>query len=443
MSLDADALELFVSLLRIDTSNPPGNERPAAELCAEWLRREGLEPELLEAEKDRTNLVCRLRGTGELPPLLLTAHLDVVPAGDGWQLPPFGGEIHDGFLWGRGAIDMKHHVAMSVTVLRSLAREGVPLKRDVILALTADEESGCDLGSTWLVDHHGEKVKAEYALGEIGGFTMHLGGKRFYPIQTAQKGVLWMRARARGPGGHGSMPRGGTAVGKLSRGLFRLSESTLPTHLPDATRAFVMGILGGVGLNRRFPVEALLHPGLARALLGVLPDRRLARSLVPLFTNTATPTIVRAGEKINQIPNVAEAELDGRSLPGPDGELLLDELKTLLGPDIELEVLRKLPAMEASADTPLFTVLCEAIRRGDPEGIPVPFLIPGFTDGHAFAKNGATYYGFAPVRLPEGLDFAGLYHNVDERIPVEGFRWGLGVLDDAVRTFCSAPGPEK
>lgn len=439
MSWESEALELFVSLLRLDTSNPPGNERLAAELCAEWLRRDGLEPLLLEAQKDRTNLICRLSGTGSLPPLLLTAHLDVVPPGDGWQLPPFSGEIHDGFVWGRGALDMKHHVAMSVTVMRALAREGVRLERDLILALTADEESGCDLGSSWLVDHHPEKVKAEYALGEIGGFPMYLGGKRFYPIQIAQKGVLWMKARARGPGGHGSMPREGTAISRLSRGLRKMSESTLPVHVPEATRSFVLGILGAIGLSGRFPAEALLHPGLARVLLGVLPDRSLARGLVPMFTNTVTPTVVRAGEKINQIPTVAEAQLDGRTLPGPDGELLLDELKALLGPDIDLEVVRRLPAVETTADTPLFATLSDAIRRADPEGIPVPFLIPGFTDGFAFSRNGTTYYGFAPVWLPEGLDFASLYHNVDERIPVDGFRWGLKVLDDAVRSFCCAP----
>lgn len=435
---EPEALELFVSLLRIDTTNPPGRERPAAELCAEWLRRDGLEPVLLEAQKDRTNLVCRLRGTGELPPLLLTAHLDVVPAGEGWQIAPFAGEIHDGYLWGRGAVDMKHHVAMSVTVMRALAREGVPLRRDLILALTADEESGCDLGSTWLVDNHGEKVKAEYALGEIGGFTMHLAGRRFYPIQVAQKGVMWMKARARGPGGHGSMPREGTAVSRLSRALWRLSDSTLPTHVPDVTRAFVTNVLAAVGLSGRFPAEALLHPRLARTVLGVLPDRNLARSLLPLFSNTVTPTIVRAGDKINQIPAVAEAELDGRTLPGRVGDLLLEELKTLVGQDIEIEVVRELPAIEASFETPLFSTLAEAIRRGDPEGIAVPFLIPGFTDGYAFSRNGAIYYGFAPVGLPPGLDFAGLYHNVDERIPVEGFHWGLHVLHDAVHTFCSA-----
>lgn len=439
MSLEAEALELFRELLRIDTTNPPGNERPAAELCAEWLRREGLEPQLLEAEKDRTNLVCRIRGRGSLPPLLLTAHLDVVPAGEGWQIPPFSGEIHDGFLWGRGAIDMKHHVAMSVTVMRSLAREPGALERDVILALTADEEAGCEKGSAWLVDHHPEKVKAEYALGEIGGFTLHLGGKRFYPIQVAQKGVVWMKARARGPGGHGSMPRRGTAISQLSRALHRLSETSLPTHVPDVTRSFVKGLLDAVGLSGRFPAEAFLHPGLARVLLGILPDRKLARGLIPLFSNTVTPTVVRAGEKINQIPTVAEAELDGRSLPGPEGELLVEELETLLGPGIELEVVRSLPAVESNADTPLFEALCAAIRKGDPEGVPVPFLIPGFTDGHAFARNGATYYGFAPVQLPQGLDFTGLYHDVDERIPVEGFRWGCRVLEDAVRSFCSAP----
>lgn len=434
---EAEALQLLVSLLRLDTSNPPGNERPAAELCAEWLRRDGLEPEFLEAAPRRTNLVCRLRGTGEAPPLMLTAHLDVVPPGEGWTHPPFAGEEHGGFLWGRGALDMKHHVAMSVTVLRALARSGARLRRDVLLVLTADEEAGCELGSKWLVDHHADKVKAEYALGEIGGFTLHLEGKRFYPIQIAQKGALWLKARARGEGGHGSMPRENTAVGTLAEALARITKRQLPFHVPDATRAFVTEVQRAVGFPKSVVLGALLQPRLAKKLLSVLPDRALARTFHAVLANTATPTLLEAGDKINVIPCTAEADLDARTLPGPAGALLLDELRALVGPGIEFEVLKELPAVEASPHTPLFAALGDAIRRADPEGIPVPYLIPGFTDALAFSRNGTTYYGFAPVGLPPGLKFAELYHNVDERIPVEGFRQGLRILHDAVRTFCS------
>lgn len=431
-----EALVLLGDLVRIDTSNPGRAERPAAERCAEELRRDGLEPRLLEAAPGRTNLVCRLRGTGEAPPLLLTAHLDVVPAGDGWTHPPFGAEIHDGYLWGRGAVDMKHHAAMSVTTLRALAREGVRLRRDVILALTADEESGCDLGASWLVEQHADAVKAEYALGEVGGFTLHLEGRRFYPIQIAQKGVMWLRARAHGECGHGSMPREKSAVGTLSKAIARIAEKPLPFHQPAPTRAFLEVVRGALGFPKGLALGALLEPRIAPRILKALPDRALARTFHAVLANTVSPTVLRAGDKINVIPGTAEAELDGRTLPGADGEKLLDELRAVAGPDVELEVLRRLPAVEASPATPLFAALAETVRRWDEGGIAVPYLVPGFTDALAFSRNGTTYYGFAPVGLPPGLKFAELYHNVDERIPVDGFRWGVRVLHDAVRSFC-------
>ncbi len=430
-----EAQRLLADLVRIDTSNPGGCERPAAERCAEELRRDGIEPLLLEAQPDRTNLVCRLRGSGELPPLLLTAHLDVVPAGEGWTHPPFGAEIHDGYLWGRGAVDMKHHAAMSVTTLRALAREGRRLRRDVILALTADEESGCDLGATWLVDEHAEKVHAEYALGEVGGFTLHLEGRRFYPIQIAQKGVLWLTARAKGECGHGSMPRQKSAVGTLAAAVAKVASTPLPFHRPEPTRAFLEVVRQTLGFPKGIALGALLQPKIAPRILAALPDRALARTFHAVLANTVSPTVLRAGDKVNVIPGLAEAELDGRTLPGSDGEKLLAELRALVGPEVELEVRRRLPAVEAPADTPLFTALGEAVRRGDPEGIAVPYMVPGFTDALAFSRNGTTYYGFAPVGLPPGLRFAELYHNVDERIPVEGFRWGMRVLHDAVRSF--------
>lgn len=436
-AIEDEALALLRALLAIDTSNPPGGERPAAELCAGRLREAGLEPVLLEAQPRRTNLVCRLRGTGERPPLMLTAHLDVVPAGDGWEHPPFGAEEHDGHLWGRGAVDMKHHAAMCVTALRVLSR-GQRLARDLVLVLTADEEAGCELGSTFLVNEHADLVRAEYALGEIGGFTLHLGARRLYPIQIAQKGALRVRATARGPAGHGSLPREDTAVTGLARAIDRIGRAMLPFHPPAATRAFLEVAAATQPAARRLALRTLLDPRLGPALLRRLPDRALARSLHAVLANTVTPTIVRAGEKLNVIPDRAVAELDARTLPGPDGDRLLEELRAVVGPDVELEVLHRLPAVESHAGTPLFATLAAALLRADPEGVPVPYLVPGFTDALAFARNGTTYHGFAPVGLPDpALKFAELYHAANERIPVEGFRFGMRVLLDAVRAFCS------
>lgn len=433
-----EAQELLRRLLRIDTTNPPGHERAAAELCAEVLRADGLEPVLLEKAPGRTNLVCRRKGKGGKAPLLLTAHLDVVPAGEGWTHPPFGGVEADGFLWGRGAIDMKNHAAAAVTILRHLEREGIALDRDVIVALVADEETGCEYGSDFLVAQHPELVRAEWALGEIGGFTLHLEGKRFYPIQVAQKGALWLKATARGEMGHGSMPRDSSAVGTLTAALAKLAAQRLPLHPPAATRAFLEAVGRELPLHKRLAFGLLLSPTLGPKLLAKLPDRALARTLGAVLANTATPTVLRAGEKTNVIPAVAEAEIDGRTLPGPDGAKLLEELRAIVGDELELTPIRTLPALEAPIDSELFALLAATIRRHDPAGIPVPYMIPGFTDGFAFAKLGAKFYGFAPVQLPSDppLKFAELYHNVDERIPIAGFRWGVGVLWDAVTTFC-------
>jgi len=437
--LEEDALRLLVELLRIDTTNPPGDERPAAEVCAARLRADGLEPVLLEGAPRRTNLVCRWAGTDEERPLLLTAHLDVVEAKDGWSRPPFAGEIHDGFVWGRGAIDMKHHAAMCVTVMRALARSGVRLRRDVILALVADEEAGCDLGSTWLVENHPELVRAEYALGEIGGFTLHLEGKRFYPIQVAQKGVLWIRARTQGEPGHGSMPREESAVGVLAAAVSRLSKGTMPVHATAASLGFLRTVGRAIGGVKGAALRALASPALAPTILRAIPDRSLARSLRAVLSNTANPTVLRAGDKINVIPGEAEALIDGRSLPGHAGARILEELRAALGPGVTLTVLREARALEFPFDTPMYEALAAAVRRADPEGIPVPYMIPGFTDALAFSHVGATWYGFAPVGLPPGVPFAELFHGRDERIPVEGFRFGLRLLHDAVRSFCAPP----
>lgn len=431
-----EALSLLRDLVRIDTTNPPGNERPAAERCAEALREVGLEPELLEGAKDRTNLVCRYRGTGELPPLMLTAHLDVVPAGEGWTHPPFEARIEDGWLYGRGAIDMKNHAAMCVTVMRALAREKPRLRRDVLLVLVADEEAGCEWGSAWLVRNHAEKIRAEFALGEIGGFTLHMEGKRFYPIQVAQKGVLWLRARTRGEGGHGSMPRTRSAVGDLAQAIARLVRRPFPIQPTNPAREFLQALSDQLGAKGA-ALRALTNPWLAGTILRALPNRNLARSLRALLSNTATPTVLRAGNKTNVIPQVAEAEIDCRTLPGEAGEKAMQQIRDRMGPHVEFEVLQQAPAVEFTSKTPLFASLAEAIRRADPEGIVVPYMIPGFTDAFAFAKNGTIYYGFTPLYLPEGVVFSELYHNVDERIWVEGFHFGLELLYDAVRTFCS------
>ncbi len=438
-ALGEHALRLCQTLLRIDTTNPPGNERAAAEVVVEELAAAGLAPELMESAPERANVVARLRGTGELPPLLLTAHLDVVEADpDTWRHPPFAGVIDDGCLWGRGAIDMKNMAAMSVAVMARLAREQPRLRRDVIFAAVADEEAGCDFGSKWLCETHPELVRAEYAIGESGGFSLHIGKTTFYPIQVAEKGLCWVRARVRGEPGHGSMPRDDSAVVRLAEKVARLGRTPLPTHITPWVKNFVGAIAARQPLAIRPLIERLLHPQVIPRLLKIVPDRSLARSFAALIANTASPTVLRAGGKVNVIPGVAEFEIDGRTLPGQSDEDFLRELREVIGQDVELEILKSAPpTITEPIESPLYATIREAILAREPEAVVVPYMIPGFTDAKYFTGLGAKWYGFSPVKLPRSIKFADMFHGNDERIPVDGLKWGAEVLFDVVRKFAT------
>jgi acetylornithine deacetylase/succinyl-diaminopimelate desuccinylase-like protein len=441
--LGAHALRLCQALLRIDTTNPPGAERAAAEVVADELRAGGLEPRMLESAPGRANVVARLAGTGKKPPLLLTAHLDVVEADPAtWTHPPFSGAIADGCLWGRGAIDMKNMAAMSVAILVRLARDKVRLDRDIIFAAVADEEAGCDHGSKWLCENHADLVRAEYAIGESGGFTLHLGKTAFYPIQVAEKGLCWVRARVRGEPGHGSMPREDSAVLRLAKALARLADQPLPMHLTPYVQDFVSALAAQQPRPLRPLLMRILHPAIAPRVLRVLPDRSIARSFAALLANTASPTILRAGSKVNVIPGVAEVEIDGRTLPGQTQADFLRELSAVLGPDVELEVSRWAPAtVTEPVRSPLYDVIERAVLEREPGAVVVPYMIPGFTDAKYFTSLGAKWYGFSPVKMPKGLRFAELFHGNDERVPVEGLKWGATILMDVVRRFCEAGAP--
>ncbi|MHB8876690.1 MAG: M20/M25/M40 family metallo-hydrolase [Myxococcaceae bacterium] len=439
--VEDEAVELLRGLLRIDTTNPPGLEHAAAEFLADSLAQDGFEPKLLQAEKDRTSLVVRLKGTGEKPPLLLTAHLDVVAAEPSrWKHPPFAATLDDGWIYGRGAVDMKNMAAMSAMVLKALRREKVTLARDIIFAAVADEEAGCALGSKFLVDNYPELVRAEYALGELGGFTQELNGKRLYPIQCAQKGVVWLKARLDGTPGHGSMPREDNPVLGLSAALAKLVPSAMPVHRTRAAERFIGALAAAQPLLSRLVMPLMLKPALADKMLARLPDKGVARALGAILRNTVTPTVLRAGTKTNVIPSFAEAELDGRTLPGQTVENLLAELRAIIGDEVRLEVMHSADPVEVSPETPMFAALSRAVRQMDPEGIAIPYVIPGFTDAGPFSKLGTTFYGFSPIIFPRTpkVSFAELYHGDNERIPVDGFKRGLSALHSTVRSWCLA-----
>jgi acetylornithine deacetylase/succinyl-diaminopimelate desuccinylase-like protein len=434
-------VELLRALLRFDNTNPPGNEAECVTFLAEHLRGVGVEPEVLSPSPGRANLVARLPGgDGDQPPLLLNGHVDVVAAEAGrWRHPPFAGEVHDGAVWGRGAVDMKQMVAMSVAVVGLLARLGVRLRRDLKLAAVADEEAGCAAGSAWLVDHHPDMVRAGQALGEVGGATAYLGGRPFYPIQVAEKGVAWLRATATGASGHGSIPRDDNAVVRLSEFLARVGRRRLPLHPSPELGRFLAALAAVGGRPARALMPLLLRRGWSEVVLRrAVRDPGMARLLAALLRNTASPTVVHAGHKTNVIPGRAEAELDGRIAVGSSEVELLAELRALAGPVIELELVAPShPPTVSPPGSELFDVLAAVVAEHHPGAVAVPTVTPGFTDAKYWSRLGTACYGFAPVRLePTDPDFASLFHGDDERVPVAGLKAGLRMLADAVARHC-------
>ena len=435
----AEALAHFKDLLRIDTTNPPGNERAAADYLGHVLARESIPYRIVESEPTRASLVARLAGSGKKAPLMLNGHLDVVPAErEHWRHDPFGAEEHEGCVWGRGAVDMKNMVAMSLMTLVLLKRAGVALERDVIFAAVADEEAGSRHGARFLVEQHPELVRAEYVLNEIGAYTLYLGEGVFYPIQVAEKGVCWFELTAHGTPGHGSMPRPDNAVVRIARAIESLDRVRLPFHSVPVVEGFLRRLVDKAPALARKALPVLSRPPFAAVLLKLarMQDPEQAIALEALLRNTASPTVVRGGHKVNVIPSSASVVVDGRMLPGQTVDDFLAEVRRVVGGDLLVRVLEQHEGPVFQTDTPLYDAIGRAIEKHHPGAVAVPFMIPGFTDSHAYARLGATCYGFSPVKMPRGLSYTRLYHGHDERIPVEGFAWGLRVLVDVVSEFC-------
>lgn len=442
-----EAIGYFKDLLRFDTTNPPGNERPAAQYIAAVLAREGIPYQLVANDGDpsRANIVARLSGTGAKAPLMLSGHLDVVPAeAHKWQFPPFAATESDGYIWGRGAIDMKNMVAMSLMTLVMLKRQGIPLERDVIFAAVADEEAGSTQGSLFLVDRFPELVRAEYVLTEVGGHTLHVGNARFYPVQVAEKGICWFEISAEGQPGHGSMPHPHNALARLARAIVALSNTRLPQHNTPVVEGFIRALASRAPFVQAQLLPLLLKPTLSSALLNFLekPNRNpeQAMGLNAMLRNTASPTMLSGGHKINVIPSQAAVKVDGRTIPGQTLDTFLAEIRQVVGDGVRMTVLDQHDGTVFDANTELFAAIGATLERHDPGAVAVPYMIPGFTDAFAYQKLGATCYGFSPVQLDATINFSRLYHGHDERIPITGFTWGLRVLFDLVRQFCGARG---
>ena len=455
-----DCVEHLRALIRIPSVNPPGDpdaaagrdstggETAAATYCADVLNAAGIPAEVLELS-GRGSCFARLRATApnSEPPLILLSHLDVVPVdAESWSHDPFGAELVDGVVWGRGAVDMKEMIAMELSVMVALQRSGAELRRDVIFAAMADEEAGGTFGALhWVrerpdlfADAAGRQAAA--ALNEVGGYSITVGGQRAYAIQVAEKGIIWTRVRATGTPSHGSMPSPDNAAIKLARAVSRLAAGPRPPRLIPV----VHGFFEGLGLGEVADLAAAGQETEAQArLVAAVDDPVLRRSLDAMLRDTVTPNVIHVGKKVNVVPGTGEAEIDVRTLPGTDQAALLAELQAIAGDDVIVESVHTMPPVEADADSAIVRLMQEELLRADPDATPLPMMITPGTDAKALGLLGIPTYGFAPLRLDADVPFLSLFHANDERVPVSALRFGLPVLHEVVRRFTEAGEPVR
>ncbi len=448
----------LVELIRIPSINPPdpaGPELDAARAIARWLGEAGIPATVYEPVPGRGSVVARLRGDGTGgEPLLLLSHLDVVPASaDRWTHDPFAADIDGGYLYGRGAVDMKNLAAMEIEVVRLLAdsahaagldpaRDPIPgLRRDVLLAVTADEEAGGVVGIGWLADHHPEHLLAAGALNESGAVSLEIGGRRLYPIQVAEKGYAVYRITVRGAWGHGSMPRPDNALVLAAAVVERLAEAGAP-RLTPVMATFFEAAADALDGEAAILLRAMAgpDPGRAEAALSRICSPVYARAAMALLRDTVSPNVIHAGVKYNVIPGEAIIEVDCRLLPGTTEPAMRADIDRRLGQELlascGIELVTTAPPVVAAADSPLYRVLEAAVLAHDREGIPLPVMAPFATDNKTLLRLGVSAYGFSPLRIDPAESYLERYHGVDERVSIDALRWGLPVLYDAVRTFC-------
>jgi acetylornithine deacetylase/succinyl-diaminopimelate desuccinylase-like protein len=433
-SLYSRPAELLQNLIRFNTTNPPGNEQACIEYINGLLKDAGVETTIVSKTPLRPNIIARIKGEGKASPLLLYGHVDVVTVeSQKWQQPPFAANIVDGFLWGRGALDLKSGVAMMLAAFLKANLEKAALPGKVIFCAVADEEAGGDFGSRYLVDEHAGLFKdVKYAFGEFGGFNLSMGGKRIYPIMVAEKQCCWMKITFHGRGGHGSMPVHHQAMAKLARTIRLLDQNRLPYHLTPAVNLMLTSIATALGGATGLAVRTMNNPLLADAVISALGER--GEIFAPLLHNTISPTVVKASDKVNVIPSEASIGLDGRLLPGFTPKDMENEMHTLLGTDYDLEVLEYDPGPSAP-DMGLFDTLGEVIKESDPQGIAVPYVMSGVTDARFFTKLGIQTYGFTPLQLPDDFSFIGTIHAADERVPVKALEFGTQAIYSAIQKF--------
>ncbi len=419
---DAETVDICRDLIRMDTSNfgddsGPG-ERAAAEYVAASLAEVGIDSQIYESEPGRATLVARWGDQdSSRPGLVIHGHLDVVPAeAADWSVDPFAAEIVDGYLYGRGAVDMKDFDAMLLSVVRARQRAGAIPDRPILLVFTADEEAGGRKGAHWLVDHHPEWFEGcTEAIGEVGGFSTEIGGQRLYLVESGEKGIAWMRLTASGTAGHGSMRNDDNPVAHLARGLAALGDHLWPEEPGPSMRLLLDKVRELTGAEGS-PAELLEHFGPAVRMIGAG------------LRNTTNPTMLQAGYKHNVVPGEAVAFVDGRYLPG-HAETFMPAVQEIVGEKVAVDSYTFDRALEYGFEGDLVDAMTMSLHRHDPEAHIAPFLMSGGTDAKAFDKLGITSYGFTPLRLPADLDFTALFHGVDERVPLDALQFGSRVFD--------------
>jgi len=439
-----EVTDLLSDLIRINTTNPPGNETEAAKYLAETLEKEGFTCELLESAPGRGSIITRIKGTGETPSLLLLSHLDVVAANPReWSVDPFGGVVKDGFVWGRGAIDMKSMTAMEVMVMKLLKRDNIQPKGDIILAATADEEKGGEAGAGWLVRNHPEKVQAKYVINEGGGLAILVNGKNVHTIQTAEKGIVWLKIMAKGRPGHGSVPGAAdNAILRMNRVVEKVENHRSRMSLVPTVQQFLNTIAKENKLVQKALSILLQNPAAGDQILDLLAqkDKVMAEELRAMLRMTIAPTMIRGGVKENIIPSECEAVFDCRILPGQNPADAIKEIKDLLKEadveKLEFEIIQASEPSESPMDTVLYEQIVKVLKEFEPNGSIAPILLTGGTDSRFFRKKGSVCYGFQPMRadMPYG-EILKTVHGIDERISTENLVFGTSVLYNVVERF--------
>ena len=424
IELEEDVVKLCQELIQIPSVNfgeGKGDEKAAADYVAAKMKEVGIESKIYESAPNRCSVVARIEGKDKSRPgLVVNGHLDVVPANAAdWSVDPFSGAIKDGCIWGRGAVDMKNMDAMILAVIRLWARHNYQPERSIVIVFFGDEEAGGIYGSRWMAENHPEVFAGcSETISEVGGFSLTLlSGKRVYAIEASQKGIEWMKITAEGVAGHGSMVNNANAVTRLTEAIAKIGNYTWPQRITKTSDLFFQKIseISGKPYDRDNLQPLIDEVGPMGKMIGAT------------LCNTTNPTMLEAGYKANVIPQSASAVVDGRTLPGFEKELL-DTVKSLVGEHVKVESLVSDVPLEVEFGGPLVDAMIAAIKSEDPDGIPIPYLLSGGTDNKALAKLGIVGYGFSPLKLPPDLDFTGLFHGIDERVPIDSLQFGARTL---------------